>query len=160
MFLLLLFAVGPACTQSPAEDEALAKLEALERQLEQGRELEKDLPALEAEIAAVEATVEELGAVLVSDEADALARLRATLERSGFSVVDLRSRGESVVEGLRVVRFDVEAVTPFAASSKAFEALSVQPLIVLVEELSMKRDGERARLSFIARLGLASDPPG
>lgn len=147
-----------ACGGTGAEDETLARLEELERQLERGRRLESNLPALEAELAAVEVTVDELGAMLVSDEADAVARLRSTLERSGFSVVDLSSLGESTVEGLRVVRFEVEAVTPFAAGTEVFEALSRQPLIVLVEDLSVRRDGERARIAFTARLGLASDP--
>jgi len=154
LLLLVLAATAFACSPGSAHDETIAKLEELELRLEEARELEKDLPALEREVAAVSAQVEQLGAVLVSDEADALQRLRSTLERCGFGVVDLLSRGGATVEGVQVLRFDIEAVAPFDATARAFEALTRQPLIVIVEELSMRRDGELARLSFTARLGL------
>lgn len=157
LLLLVLSVTALACSRGSAHDETIARLEELERRLEEGRELEKNLPALEREVAAIDAQVEQLGAALVSGEADALERLRSTLERCGFGVVDLQSRGASTVEGVRVLRLTVEAVAPFDATSRAFEALTMQPLLVIVEELSMRRDGELARLAFTARLGLIPD---
>lgn len=156
--LLLLAAAALACGGSE-HDRTLAKLEELERQLEKGRELEQNLPALEREVSNVSSAVEDLGAVLIVDELDAPERLRNALLASGFAVVDLQELGPSTVDGVRVLSFEVEAVTRFEAATAAFEALEMRPLLVIVEDLSLRRDGERARLAFTAQVGLASTPP-
>ena len=158
--LLVVLALGLlGCSSDPGTVDRAGKLAELERRLEEAREVERDLPALESEVESLDEQGETLETLLVHGEDDGLVRLRRELLATGFHEPKLRSRGISPWNAGRVLRIEVEATTPQAEVAASVERLTQRSLLVVLEELSIRRedDGATARIRFTARLGVSPD---
>ena len=147
-----------SCARPDSEEplELQRRLEQLEAEIEEGRRLERRLPALESDLDDLSLRVGTLERALVSNQVEALLRLRQALEASGFTAVELEPLPPGRLEGVEVLRIGVTATAQQSFLAETLEELEAQPLLVVLEDLSVKTGsgGGLARVGFVAQVGL------
>ena len=157
--VILLIALA-GCGGAADSDPQAQRLAEIEEDIAGAQELEQALPAAEAQVEELEDGVAELEGLFVRNEAEGMARLERELLACGLRDHQLQLLGTSVENGVASLRIRVVATTPQALAADALDLLTRRPLLIVMEELTLRREDEATtRVLFTARLGLVADEP-
>ena len=157
--VILLIALA-GCGGAADSDPQAQRLAEIEEDIARAQELEQALPAAEAQVEELEDGVAELEGLFVRNEAEGMARLERELLACGLRDPQLQLLGTSVENGVASLRIRVVATTPQALAADALDLLTRRPLLIVMEELTLRREDEATtRVLFTARLGLVADEP-